>query len=591
MPTVKRARLKAAEAAPSRPPRAYTYARYSSPQQGGGSSIARQDAYAERWAKENGLTLDRSLRMADLGKSAFSGEHLKPGSALAAFMLQIKNKDVLPGDALIVENLDRLSRAEPIDSQGLFGDIVRAGVAIVTSNDNQVYSRETLRQNRALLLVVDALWMRAHEESDSKSVRIRAAYRDKVKKWNDGERDILFGAPRHMKDNGKGELVLVPGTDPSWVLYNREAKRFELDQPQADAMVRMIELYRAGYGAVEITRRLAAEGLSVSEKYPTNRIQRVISYPALKGDKVVISDGKEFVLRGYYPPLMNESEWDELQLLVGKRGHRKGKGDVPAILTGLKTSYCGYCRMLLVGQTVTKKLADGTERKSRRLRCGTYYHLAQKCEGGDSWRAEPVERALLTVCADQANLDYLFSGNDKADPLMKQLTAKRAALAKLELRIKGIKDALRNSDESPETFLETSRELEAEKRDLTKVVEQLERELKVHTCAKPSTGDAWAALTEEAMALDYDARMKARLLVSETFERIDVFAKGLEPKAKHGLEVGARTMHLRLTSKRGVVLGFDFDRRTGELLNTPAKVPNRERIATGKHSTRSARTK
>ncbi|MGF6674048.1 recombinase family protein [Paraburkholderia tuberum] len=103
-----------AQSATSNTPRIYTCARFSSSQQADGSSIARQDAYAEAWAEQHGLILDRSLRMEDRGKSAHKGEHVKKGGALGAFIERIKAGDVVPGDTLIVENLDRLSRQSGI---------------------------------------------------------------------------------------------------------------------------------------------------------------------------------------------------------------------------------------------------------------------------------------------------------------------------------------------------------------------------------------------------------------------------------------------------------------------------------------------
>ncbi|MBB5496895.1 recombinase family protein [Paraburkholderia sp. MM5384-R2] len=546
-----------AQSAISNTPRIYTYARFSSLQQADGSSIARQDAYAEAWAKQHGLILDRSLRMEDRGKSAHKGEHVKKGGALGAFIERIKAGDVVPGDTLIVENLDRLSRQSAQNAQTQFNAIVNTyGVDIVTMHDGVRYNREELARDPSPLFLALAVMVRAYDESSRKSSNARGAYRDKCERWLKGEYHGLIGQPRHIRvSDGK----LIKGTDPIWILYDTEAKRFELVPEKAAAMQRIIDLYRQGHGSVEITRRMETEGLTISDKRAVVRIHKLITYPALKGDKVVVVDGQTYTLKGYYPPLITETEFDELQLLVGKRGVRKGKGKVPAILTGMKMCYCGYCRQLMVGQTLTTTRADGTTHQYfRRLRCGSYANRAADCRGGASCSGVPVEKAIMTFCANQMNLNHLFTGNDKSDPLMRQLTAKRASLAKTDLKLKGIKDEMLNGDALPSTFREVLRELETNKRTLTQAITKLERELSINSAAQPAPAETWADLVSDVMALDYDARMKTRRLVQETFERIDVFSKGFECDGEH--------MAVRVTSKRGVVMGFEFNRRTGELI-------------------------
>src|ERR1700758_3473375 len=51
--------------------RAYSYIRFSSPEQAKGDSLRRQTEAAEAYAKERGLSLDSSLTFRDLGISAF----------------------------------------------------------------------------------------------------------------------------------------------------------------------------------------------------------------------------------------------------------------------------------------------------------------------------------------------------------------------------------------------------------------------------------------------------------------------------------------------------------------------------------------
>ena len=105
----------------------YSYLRFSDAKQAAGASSERQRAYAQEWAKQNGLRLDESLSMRDEGLSAFHQKHVKRG-ALGAFLKAIEDEKVPIGSVLVVEGLDRLSRAEPMVAQGLELDVISACV-------------------------------------------------------------------------------------------------------------------------------------------------------------------------------------------------------------------------------------------------------------------------------------------------------------------------------------------------------------------------------------------------------------------------------------------------------------------------------
>jgi len=68
---------------------AYSYVRFSTPQQALGDSLRRQVAAAEQFCKENGYTLDRSLTLHDKGIRAFRGENIEIGR-LGVFLGLVK---------------------------------------------------------------------------------------------------------------------------------------------------------------------------------------------------------------------------------------------------------------------------------------------------------------------------------------------------------------------------------------------------------------------------------------------------------------------------------------------------------------------
>ena len=104
-------------------PLAYNYIRFSTAEQRKGDSLRRQDDLAKAYAEEKGLSLDESLTMLDLGVSAFKGANAESG-ALAAFLEAIDNGHVPVGSYLLIESLDRLSRAQVFDALQLFIRII-----------------------------------------------------------------------------------------------------------------------------------------------------------------------------------------------------------------------------------------------------------------------------------------------------------------------------------------------------------------------------------------------------------------------------------------------------------------------------------
>ena len=91
---------------------AYSYTRFSSPEQAKGDSIRRQTNLRDAWLLKSGAMLDTSIVLRDAGVSAFSGGHRDNPDrhALAAFLELVKKGRIPKGSFLIVESLDRLTR-------------------------------------------------------------------------------------------------------------------------------------------------------------------------------------------------------------------------------------------------------------------------------------------------------------------------------------------------------------------------------------------------------------------------------------------------------------------------------------------------
>jgi len=163
-------------------PKAYSYLRFSSPEQGKGDSFRRQVELARNYAALNGLDLDEGLQFHDYGISAFNGRNAKIG-ALRHFLDQVEIGNVQKGSYLLVESLDRLTRDEVITALGLFLQIIQAGITLVTLMDGKMYSKQSVNSNPADMFLSLVIMMRAREESETKSKRVKAHWETGEMSW------------------------------------------------------------------------------------------------------------------------------------------------------------------------------------------------------------------------------------------------------------------------------------------------------------------------------------------------------------------------------------------------------------------------
>lgn len=526
-------------------PRVYSYLRFSDPRQASGHSVERQTDYARRWAEAHGLELDESLTMRDEGLSAYHQRHVTQG-ALGIFLAAVAAGRITPGSVLIVEGLDRLSRAEPMVAQGQLSQIIGAGITVVTASDNKTYSREQIKAQPMDLIYSLLVMIRAHEESDTKSKRVKAAIRRACESWIAGQRGRQI-------NNGK---------DPAWVRWTGD--RYEIVEAHAAAIREAVRLYRLGEGAMRIMQALNQAGAKLAEGgTAASHLYKLLRLPALYGTKRLTLDGETYLLDDYYPALMSRAEWDELQHLLSERVRRRGRGEIVGLITGSGRCFCGYCGSAVVAQnTMTRsRKPDGTVSDgNRRLICYAYAH-AQPCPLGGSVSVVPVERAILNYCSDEMRLHRLLEGDNREQALRAQLSRLHADAAQTDAQLTRLMDAMLQDDAAlPTVFVRKARELEQRQQDLAGQIQTAERELAALARAEsPTLSESWADLAERALEMDREARLRVRQLVIDTFARIDVYM--------HGTDAYAPAPHpimLKLSTHTGKTITLQVHRKTGE---------------------------
>lgn len=501
----------------------YSYLRFSDPRQSTGGSTDRQIAYAERWAADNGLQLDSSLSLRDEGLSAYHQQHIKSG-ALGVFLRAVEDGRVPTGSVLIVEGLDRLSRAEPIQAQAQLAQIVNAGITVVTASDGKTYSRAQLKANPMDLVYSLLVMIRAHEESDTKSKRVKASIRRLCEGW-------VAGTYRgHIRQ----------GHNPNWVRELPESPaKWELLPDRVEAVRLTTTLYMQGMGGKLIAQQLDAKGLRLCHSTTANntsQIYRLVKMPQLAGIKPVSVDGEQHLLHGYYPAILSTAEWEELQRVGAQSGRRRVKGDLPHVITGIGITVCGYCGRPMAGQHLATKprLPDGRIRDGyRRLLCASAAAYGSGCTVPGSTSVAPVERAIMSYCSDIANLQALYGADRSAEPRAR-VAAQRERVQALAQQLERVTDAMLESsaEGTPMAFARRARQIEADLATAETDLATAEAEL-ASISRKDITGadEAWRDLAAGVEAQDAPTRLRARQLVADTFERIVVYHHGMRPNS------------------------------------------------------------
>ncbi len=197
---------------------------FQTPKQKKSASEDRQRDLSTHLAKKNNWHLNTTLKIADLGRSAYKGFR----KGLHAFLKAVEEGQVEDGSILIVEKLDRLTRAD-IDAGGeLFKNILRAGVDIANCQPEKIYTAADLKSLAVGIEIMVTLYVN-WEHSQKLSDRLND-------KWN------------RRREAGKRN----GGQHPAWIkMENGQPK---LDKKKAKVIRQIYAWAIEGLGERVITR-------------------------------------------------------------------------------------------------------------------------------------------------------------------------------------------------------------------------------------------------------------------------------------------------------------------------------------------------
>ncbi len=340
---------------------AISYARWSSERQGAGDSLRRQTAEAERFCATYGLTLDG--RLVDDGISAFKGANLE--AELGRFVEAVEGGHIPRDAVLLVEALDRISRANHDDAYAFFRGLLRTGITVVTLMDSRVHTHDDYRGNVWSVMQSFMTMAAAHDYSAKISERVKASWGDRAEKAKRGTIKI--------------------SKVPFWI----DRKTQKLNR-RAEVAKQIFAWAEEGLGAAAITQRLNDKGIpspSGNATWGKDAVATVLASKAAYGSYTV----KDEEVRDYFPPVVSEARWLALRSRIAERRHNPQASNHSNLFTRLLR--CAHCGSPMDLTTNRGRTGDKTYRY---LCCSGKAFNRTDCEA-PNWNYNALEDRFLGI--------------------------------------------------------------------------------------------------------------------------------------------------------------------------------------------------
>lgn len=545
-------------------PLAYNYIRFSTAEQKKGDSLRRQADLAKAYADEKGLVLDESLTMLDLGVSAYKGTNAESG-ALSAFLDAVDSGRVPIGSFLLIESLDRLSRAQVFDALQLFIRIINKGITIVALKDKVEFSRESLQRDMTQLIICIVFMSRANEESETKSHRISQA-------WNKKREDA--------RATGK---VLTKVT-PFWLRAKDDKSGHYIDSKAGELVRRIFEMSRDGHGVHVIMKALNADGKTSPKGsfWTHTAVAKLLRSRAVIGEATFSSfknpDGTRQPVEpipDYYPSVIDKALFYEVQdnVAARKRAHGGQQSDNRNLFRGLLV--CGYCGQKI--QVFSNAFSPAKKRLSVKLQCVGQRMNLTGCTS-PKWDYYDFQYQFLQFVKELDLSAMVANGqqDQRERELKDRIAENRGKTDELGKRLSRILTMIETSDSPPQTLLQRMKELESElvslnveERMLADEWEAFDLGRKSATAGKESLVSLMQKLSDPITPGPYDyweydeAQIYLRKVISQKIlnlvERISIEAGGIMLEGFKKPSAPSFSVMLKNGMTRMVVPGTEFN--------------------------------
>jgi DNA invertase Pin-like site-specific DNA recombinase len=363
----------------------YLYIRYSTDAQSQGSSYERQLGLAREYCPT--LIEDKEHVFYDSGKSAYKGEQLEAGGELRRFYDAVKSGIVPKGSTLLVEDLDRMSRAGMWKASDKLRELTENGIAVVTLRDRKRYEGVLKVSDALMSLIKQDL---ANEESVKKGGRVANSY---VQRYAQAR-------------SGLKVKVLLP----SWLEWTGPNSEYRVKEDEANTVRHIFKMAAEGHSYAVIAKDLNRRGVKPFRGKAEGKLWITASLLAIvKGHAVVGTysprDGGE-PIEGYFPTIVDRAMFDAAQGARAERKRDKVTVSAARINVWGKVGVCGLCQRSMYC------LPKG--------RGGQLYLVCSGKMGGDchakNIRADRSEVAFREVLLNAVNVDY-FTADKRNDEM------------------------------------------------------------------------------------------------------------------------------------------------------------------------------
>lgn len=281
----------------------------------------------------------------DRGRSAFDGSNLLKGN------LKDLIEKLQDGDFLVVESIDRLTRQRVLVGVDLIQKLLMRGIKLYTTIDKKLYEVSDPSRDLETLLLISVIAKRANEESETKSVRRKSAY----KKAKDA-----------AAATGKVFNKLSP---PFGVRFDEVEQKFVELTEEADDIRKIFELLK-DFGVDETCRRI--NQISTRRKWTNRAVFFLLKNKMPLGTLSVFSrlrnDGKEKriferYIDNYYPQIVTDFDfYSALKAMQNRKKDRvAGRYTLNNFNIFKKVIFCQNCgsSMICTKTNVRSKTGEG----------------------------------------------------------------------------------------------------------------------------------------------------------------------------------------------------------------------------------------
>ncbi|HIF9169514.1 TPA: recombinase family protein [Photobacterium damselae] len=482
---------------------AYSYIRFSSIQQAHGDSLRRQSQLAANYCNDHNLTLSET-NYQDLGVSAYHSANTQEDKGLGQFLTALEQGVIADGSYLLVESLDRLSRAKVQVALRQMLNIIEYGIKIVTLIDGKIYDIES---DTTDLIISLTIMERAHDESRTKSERVKAAWAYK--------RQNPHTTNRHS-------------STPFWLQLNDDKRTYTVKEEYSEIIKKIYQLSIDGWGVIKIVRFLNNEKIPAPKggSWASTTVYRTLTSKAVLGHYEPRKNRTSMntLIENYYPAILDETTYYQAQKRRTERSIPEAAGRKTEFPNPLnQIAKCKLCGSPMVYDNKSETLKYLTCREFKKKNCTNkpirmeliyrfivevfhtpLYHkhhagLAKKVENKD----DNVEKELeVKLEAEQEALRGLLSlSSDFSNSvILGEIKTRSERIQELEKRLENVKaeNAIKETQTVHTNYLEAL-------------------QLTANAFNYPLEGIKIETLTKQEL---FEARVKINRVLKQTFDSL-----------------------------------------------------------------------